>query len=108
MSSVINVRKKDLNKQGYRDFLHWSEYPSHVYIGRNMTFYVPGTSKSKWSNPFSVKKYGRDECLQLYKQYILNTPELYNSLHELKDKQLGCWCYPEPCHGDILIEMTHN
>ena len=21
---------------------------------------------------------------------------------KLQGKNLGCWCYPEPCHGDII------
>ena len=39
-----------------------------------------------------------------YKRDILNNPALYN-LDELKNKTLACWCSPEPCHGDILIEL---
>lgn len=103
---VVNIKKKNLNKMGYSDFQDWLEKGkgNHIYIGRNMTFFVPGTTKSKWANPFSVKKYGRHKCLELYKQYIINS-NLYNELHELDDKILGCWCYPEQCHGDILIEL---
>ena len=29
-------------------------------------------------------------------------------LFELKDKTLGCWCYPEKCHGDVLIELVEK
>ena len=31
--------------------------------------------------------------------------ELMNQLPELKNKVLGCWCYPEKCHGDILFKL---
>lgn len=24
---------------------------------------------------------------------------------ELEGKNLGCWCKPEACHGDILVEL---
>lgn len=68
-----------------------------------MSFYVKGTYASKWQNPFSVKKYGREKALELYKEHILN--HLYNDLHELEGKELGCWCKPEPCHGDILLDL---
>jgi hypothetical protein len=27
------------------------------------------------------------------------------ALLNLKDKNLGCWCSPEPCHGDVLIKL---
>lgn len=105
MTTVINVSKKNLNDRGYTDFQDWNKDPNHVYIGRNMSFYVKGTFKSKWHNPFSVKKYGRNKCLELYKNYILSNQELLDQLSELKGKELGCWCYPDKCHGDILVEI---
>lgn len=24
----------------------------------------------------------------------------------LKGKTLGCWCKPEACHGDVLVELV--
>lgn len=23
----------------------------------------------------------------------------------MKDKRLGCWCFPEYCHGNVLLEL---
>ena len=105
---VVNVKKKELNKRNIKDFEEWNKMENTLYIGRNMSFYVKGTFSSKWRNPYSVKKYGRDKCLELYKLHVLDTPELYNSLKELKDKELGCWCKPLKCHGDILIELLQQ
>ena len=34
--------------------------------------------------------------------------ELMNSLKELKGKVLGCWCCPELCHGNILLDLLKN
>ena len=31
-----------------------------------------------------------------------------NDLDELKGKTLGCWCKPNNCHGDILIELANT
>ena len=45
------------------------------------------------------------ELLKLYEKYVRNNPFLMSSLHELKEKELGCWCTPSPCHGDILIKL---
>ena len=39
---------------------------------------------------------------------IDNDPLLKQSLLELDGKTLGCWCHPDPCHGDILIELIHK
>lgn len=108
MSKVINVRKAELKKLGFKDLEHWlSTSNDHVYIGRNMCHYVKGAVGSKWANPFKVEKYGRDECLQKYEEYILNTPELKNSLNELNGKILGCWCFPQKCHGDVLVKLVN-
>lgn len=69
--------------------------PYDVYIGRG----------SKWGNPFTVEQYGRDECINKYKEYILSNPELLADLHELEGKTLGCFCKPKACHGDILVKL---
>lgn len=73
-----------------------------------MKVYVKGANKSKWSNPFYVNKFGRIKCLDMYEEYIRSNTVLMNSLDELKNRELGCWCYPEPCHGDILIKLLNE
>lgn len=104
--TVICIKKKYLNSRGYRDLEHWLENPNHVYIGRDMTFYVKGAARSKWHNPFTAKRYGRAECLRLYEARIReNINGLWDQLGELSGKVLGCWCKPEPCHGDVLTEL---
>lgn len=103
---VINVQKANLKKLGYTDFEDWIKNPNNVYIGRNVV-YVKGTFNSKWRNTFPVKRMGRDDCIKAYKEYILQNPELIKDLYELKGKQLGCWCKPEKCHGDVLIELLN-
>jgi len=76
-----------------------------VYIGRRLTMGGWDLPDSKWANPFSVKTYGREEAIRKYKEYILSKPELIKALGELKGKTLGCWCHPESCHGDVLVEL---
>jgi len=113
-STVINVKKSELPLE-YDNLLEWLKDDSHVYIGRNMSFYVDGAFASKWANPFRVKKaektykngkyYTLTESLRLYEDHIRNTPKLWNALPELRGKTLGCWCKPNDCHGDILIRL---
>lgn len=80
-----------------------------VYIGRQCNMGGWRLSKSKWANPFSAKKYGLDECLRLYKEHIFGNKELFNSLPELNGgKSLGCWCKPNACHGDVLLELLNE
>ena len=104
-TTIVNIKVAELRKRNINSFLEWDENSNNIYIGRNTTFYVPGTVKSKWFNPFSVKKHGLDEALVLYENYIRNHPTLYNQLEELECKTMGCWCHPNKCHGDILLKL---
>jgi len=78
--------------------VHCKKAPHDIYIGR------PG----KWGNPFELGKDGtREEVVQKYADWIINQPELLDSLHELVGKTLGCWCAPHACHGDILAKLAN-
>lgn len=111
MSRVINVRKAELKKLGFNDLEHWlaSSSGNHVYIGRNMTHYVPGAVGSKWANPFKVDKHGtREECLIKYENYVRSRSDLIDNIGELDGKVLGCWCHPEGCHGHVLVKLVNE
>jgi hypothetical protein len=80
----------------------------YVYIGnRNHQIQI----QSKWWNPFHryMKKYGwtHEQVVNAYKnEHIPEHPELLAAIiPELKGKILCCWCKPEPCHGDVLVEL---
>lgn len=103
--SVVNVRKAELQKRGINNFQEWNAMDNTEYIGRNINFYVKGTYNSKWRNPFSAQKYGRDKCIEMFEEYIRNDELMIDQLHELKNKELGCWCHPENCHGDVLLKL---
>ena len=85
--------------------VNMKDEPYDVYIGRG----------SKWGCPFTIIKDrptlakeivdSKEEALSKYKEYILGNQELMDSLHELEGKTLGCFCKPEKCHGDILLEL---
>lgn len=78
-----------------------------VYIGR----------PSKWGNPFTHKEGTRaefilptrEEAIEAYRKWITEGKgnHLLNDLHELKGKTLGCWCKPQSCHGDVLVELLN-
>ncbi len=119
MCKIINIKKTELVKNGYTDFSQWNLDINHIYIGRNMSHYVPGTNASIWGNPYHVVKTGKkyngvlklytiDESLEKYRQYVENNPNLLNRLSDLKGKVLGCWCKPNKCHGDILVELVNK
>lgn len=70
-----------------------------VYIGRG----------GQWGNPFRIGPDGsREEVIEKYRVWILKQPVLLRQLPMLRNKRLGCHCAPQPCHGDILVEMADN
>jgi hypothetical protein len=106
-----------------------------LYIGRTSpTFCIVDGKKmrwptqSKWHNPYtisynkiskiySVKKgskelesyknesSARSYAIEQYKNYVSSNKHLSDSLFELTGKNLGCWCKPQPCHGDVLVSL---
>jgi hypothetical protein len=95
MATVINIKKtKD------KDF---------VYIGRKNIKYG-FFYNSKWSNPFVIGINGnRQECLKQYADLLLRRvmvdDNFKKELMSLDNKVLGCWCKPDDCHGDVIVEL---
>jgi hypothetical protein len=60
--------------------------------------------RSPWGNPFEMPEDGdRKTVIQNYEDhYLPYKPGLLSRLETLRGKVLGCWCAPEPCHGDVL------
>jgi hypothetical protein len=68
-----------------------------VYVGR----------PSKWGNPFMIGRDGtHDQVIAKYRDSIVRQPALMGALDELRGKHLVCWCAPERCHADVLIELA--
>ena len=71
--------------------------PDRVYVGR----------PSKWGNPFVIGRDGtRDEVIAKYRAWIAQQPALLAALGELHGKDLVCWCAPERCHADVLLDLA--
>lgn len=64
--------------------------------------------RTPWGNPFKVGSDGnRAEVIRKYREHLAEQPELVaRARRELKGKVLGCWCKPEACHADILVELV--
>jgi hypothetical protein len=66
-----------------------------------------------FGNPFVLKKgEPRGATLLKYKEYFykrLETdPEFKRRIHELKGKRLGCFCKPNDCHLDIIVDYLNT
>ena len=109
MTTLTNIRIANLRKQGYKNLKEWSEEDNHLYIGRGRVVFIDGQrypiNSSKWHNPYKIGIDGdRDTVIDKYADYIQNS-DLINQIGELNGKVLGCWCAPEKCHGDVLIQL---
>lgn len=78
--------------------VHCRRAPFDVYIGR----------PSKWGNPFAIGPDSRAVVIEKYRAWIVTQPELMAALDELRGKTLGCWCSPQACHGDVLVELANG
>jgi Domain of unknown function (DUF4326) len=77
--------------------------PYDVYIGRG----------SIWGNPFAIDDSigeTREIVIEKYRTYLFKQLKNGNirieQLTGLKDKTLGCFCKPKPCHGDIIVKAV--
>ena len=84
----------------------WIADSDNEYIGRrNDNLSLPD---SHWKNPFTVKEFGIDLCLQKYEDHIRGDQNLLDRVHELKDKKLLCYCELSmgyKCHGQVLLKL---
>ena len=118
MGLVVNCKVKYIRPR-YNDLEEWSKDDNNAYIGRGGVVFVKGKrfppKASIFCNPFIIDKDGnREEVLIKYEEYIRerlkgdevgNDPIFKVELMKLKGKNLGCWCKPEKCHGDILLKF---
>ena len=84
-----------------------------------------------FGNPFDSVKYGVDDAVNLHrawltgaitdeqiearypsivaKHLIARRRRVLASLHELRGKNLACWCSPsQACHADLLLELINR
>ena len=95
-----------VNLNNIQDIDAWLADPNNKYVGRETDKFV---ADFKWGNPHTLKQYkSREKVVQLFEEYILGNNELREALGELSGKVLGCWCYPQKCHAEILCRMEMN
>lgn len=78
--------------------VHCKKEPYDVYIGR------PGP----WGNPFKIGPDGdRPTVIAKFREWGIAHGLDKAARRELRGKTLGCWCAPEQCHGDVLLEWAN-
>jgi hypothetical protein len=75
----------------------WS--PGSVYVGRPSIF----------GNPFVIGKDGsRAEVIEKYRVWfnakVQTDLNFAKAVQQLKGQDLACWCAPQACHADVILE----
>lgn len=88
----------NMHQDSDRAILHWAKSTNRfIRIDRS----------SDWGNPFEMPADGdRDTVCDSYEIFFPRKFSLHNRLDELRGKVLGCWCYPQRCHGDYLVNKV--
>ena len=78
-----------------------------VYIGRPRDPDAP----LGWGNPFRIGRDGsRAEVIAKYRAWLWDQCQseewFIDELATLHGKTLGCFCAPQPCHGDVLLKAA--
>lgn len=101
-SVVVNVRRSG----PHRHLVPW-------LVEQNLITYVGHAGnrhawpESDFANPFVKEaRQDRQAMIRQYRRYLAEQPELLRRLRdgELNGLALGCWCAPQPCHADVLLE----
>lgn len=118
MTSIVNCKVQYIRPK-YDNLKEWTEDKNNVYIGRGGVVFIEGkrypSESSIFANPYKIGKDGtREEVIAKYKRYMMKkinddkSKTLKKELLALKDKNLGCWCYPDMCHGNVLIDLIKS
>ena len=88
--------------------VHNIKHKYDVYIGRPSDFGNPIHLGSECLVCGKIHK-SPGSTLKCYKLYFYGRlgydKEFKEKIISLKDKTLGCWCKPKPCHGDVIAEF---
>ena len=86
MAKVLNKHKHGIPKGA-------------VYIGR----------PSEWGNPFVIGPDGsRTDVILKYRKWLKAQPDkVAKAKQKLAGKDLVCFCAPQACHGDVLLEVAN-
>lgn len=93
--------------------VHCQRETYDVYIGRGND---PHTGRpGEWGNPYSHRPSrvprvivvgSRHEAIRRYRTWLweqVRSGQIsLENLAALHGKRLGCWCAPDPCHGEVL------
>ena len=90
--------------------VHCKKVKNHEYIGRGTPLGNPFVWDNTTPKGSTLPKYRvwlRQRIVERDAAVIAEINRLYK-LSCMGDLNLGCWCAPTPCHGDIIKEVLDN
>lgn len=89
--------------------------PFDVYIGRGSPFGNPYSVRPS-SFDGAIRVSSTDEAISRYRTWLLSEFVLipgwikptHAQIASLHGKVLGCFCAPNRCHGEVLIELAER
>ena len=124
--TLLSESEREKNPNVYPEVVHIKKSQYDIYIGRKK-------SKYHYGNPFShltkslaaLHVESRAYSIYLYYAWLkgwhvdvngidIQTVEIkrrqwiLKNIHQLKNKRLGCFCSPKPCHGDAIVHYINT
>lgn len=98
--------------------VHCKRNSYDIYIGRPSIYGNPWTNKnSKYVVDHKFTVISADKAVENYERWLTGREftdilqeqrkSILKNLSNLRGKVLGCWCYPEVCHGDVLVWLSN-
>lgn len=88
--------------------------PLFPYLARTLPGSEDPSTWGRWSFD-AVTAYDPHAVVEAHGWWLIEQPELMLSLHELRGRDLACWCplldadgRPAPCHADTLIALANE
>jgi hypothetical protein len=88
----LTWEEKGYRKVKYYPIVNFKTTPHEIFIAW----------PSKWCHP------DKKVPLKEYEQWVRSQPQLMESIEELRERTLGCWCPPKACHGDVLLYLLQE
>jgi hypothetical protein len=112
-----------------------SETPRRIQLSRAKGWRMPENTvkvdrSTRWGNPFTQvdareianAKFPQAFVVDCFRDWLAGdrqcwlgaesdraAAEILSRLHDLRGKNLACWCKPgEPCHADVLLELANK
>lgn len=98
-------RRLRLAKMGYSQLANQHTDSDLIKVAQKEGIYCRIDRNSIWGNPFIMDEDGdRETVVENYADYLRKRPSLIRQKELISGKILACWCYPERCHGHVLIK----